>query len=232
MEVDLVAHCGDTTEGFYLNTLTAVDIATGWVACRAVWGKGQQRVGGAIHEVARTLPFPLLGLDSDNGSEFINHHLHTYCLNKQITFTRSRPYKKNDQAYVEQKNWTAVRRLIGYDRYSTRKALAQLAKVHRLSALYMNFFQPVMKLRHKSRNGARVRKTYYPAKTPYRRLLEFDLLSHDERDALERVYRNLNPVQLKRQLDAALEALWNTADLHPDRLRSVTATNDATYTPR
>ena len=109
MEVDLVAHCGDTTEGFYLNTLTAVDIATSWVVCRAVWGKGQQRVGGAIHELSRQLPFPLLGLDSDNGSEFINQQLLTYCHSKQITFTRSRPYRKNDQAHVEQKNWTAVR---------------------------------------------------------------------------------------------------------------------------
>ena len=232
LEVDLVAHCGDTTEGFYLNTLTAVDIATGWVACRAVWGKDQQPVGGAIHEVAKTLPFHLLGLDSDNGSEFTNQHLYTYCLNKQITFTRSRPYKKNDQAHVEQNNWTAVRRLSGYDRYLTKKALDQLAKVHRFSTLYMNFIQPVMKLRHKTRNGARVRKTYYPAKAPCQKLLEFDLLSHDERDALERVYCNLNPVQLKRQLDAALEALLNTSDLHTDRTRSVTATNDATYTLR
>ena len=114
IEVDLVAHCGDTTEGFYLNTLTGVDIATGWVECRAVWGKGQDRVGGAVHEMSRSLPFPMLGLDSDNGSEFINHHLYAYCQRNEITFTRSRPYRKNDNAHVEQKNWTAVRRLVGY----------------------------------------------------------------------------------------------------------------------
>ena len=104
IEVDLVAHCGETTEGFYLTTLTGVYIATGWVECQAVWGKGQDRVGGAVHKMSNSLPFPLLGLDSDNGSEFINHHLYTFCQRNEITFTRSHPYKKNDNAHVEQKN--------------------------------------------------------------------------------------------------------------------------------
>ena len=188
IEVDLVAHCGDTTEGFYLNTLTGVDIATGWVECRAVWGKGQDRVGGAVHEMSRSLPFPMLGLDSDNGSEFINHHLYAYCQRNEITFTRSRPYRKNDNAHVEQKNWTAVRRLVGYDRYSTKAALAHLQEVHRLSSLYMNLFQPVMKLQHKSRHGARVHKVYDTARTPYQRLLERDVLSEEEREVLARRY--------------------------------------------
>ena len=232
MEVDLVAHCGETTEGFYLTTLTGVDIATGWVACQAVWGKGQDRVGGAVHEMARALPFPLLGLDSDNGSEFINHHLFTYCQRKEITFTRSRPYRKNDNAHVEQKNWSAVRRLVGYDRYSTRTALAHLAQVHRLSSLYLNFFQPVMKLQHKSRHGARVHKVYDTARTPYRRLLERGVLSAEERDALARRYRTLNPVRLRARIDTALDALWSTADRHPDYHRSVTVTSEATYALR
>ena len=109
-----MAHCGESTEGFYLNTLTGVDIATGWVHCRAVWGKGQERVGGAVHEMARALPFPLLDLHSDNGSEFINHHLFAYCQQQGIRLSRSRPYKKNDNALVEQKNWAAVRRHVGY----------------------------------------------------------------------------------------------------------------------
>jgi len=103
LEVDLVAHCGETTEGFHLFTLSTVDVATGWVECQAVWGKGQERVGGAVHHIAQRLPFPLLGLDSDNGSEFINHHLYAYCQRRHITFTRARPYKKNDNAYIEQK---------------------------------------------------------------------------------------------------------------------------------
>ena len=113
LEVDLVAHCGESTEGLYLNTLTAVDVATGWVECQPVWGKGQDRVGGAVHRVGQRLPFPFLGLDSDNGSEFINHHLYTYCQRKGISFTRSRPYKKNDSAHVEQKNWSVVKKASG-----------------------------------------------------------------------------------------------------------------------
>ncbi|MDP6348120.1 MAG: transposase, partial [Dehalococcoidia bacterium] len=143
LEVDLVAHCGESTEGFYLNTLSTVDVATGWVECQGVWGKGQERVGGAVHQIGQRLPFPFLGLDSDNGSEFINHHLYDYCQRKKITFTRSRPYKKNDSAHVEQKNWTVVRRLVGYDRYSSREALAQLNRVYELVRWYANFFQPV-----------------------------------------------------------------------------------------
>lgn len=232
MEVDLVAHCGETTEGFYLTTLTGVDIATGWVACQAVWGKGQDRVGGAVHEMARGLPFPLLGIDSDNGSEFINHHLFTYCQRKKITFTRSRPYRKNDNAHVEQKNWSAVRRLVGYDRYSTRAALAHLAQVHRLSSLYLNFFQPVMKLQHKRRHGARVHRVYDTARTPYRRLVERGVLSPEERNALDRRYRTLNPVRLKARIDAALDALWSTADRRPDHHPSVTVSSEATYALR
>ena len=124
-----MAHCGESTEGFYLNTLTGVDIATGWVECQAVWGKGQDRVGAAVHKMSKALPFDLVGLDSDNGGEFINHRLYTYCQRNEITFTRSRPYKKNDNAHVEQKNWTVVRRLVGYDRYSTRAALSKLDSV-------------------------------------------------------------------------------------------------------
>ena len=219
IEVDLVAHCGESTEGFYLTTLTGVDIATGWVECRAVWGKGQDRVGGAVHKMSRALPFDLLGLDSDNGSEFINNHLYTYCQRNEITFTRSRPYKKNDNAHVEQKNWTAVRQPVGYDRYSTKAALAQLEKVHGLSNQYMNFFQPVMKLQHKSRNGAKVHKVYDTARTPYQRLTEYDVLTDEQRETLDRTYRAINPVRLRERLDAALQALWDTADL-PQELRS------------
>ena len=223
LEVDLVAHCGESTEGFYLNTLTGVDIATGWVHCRAVWGKGQDRVGGAVHEMARALPFPLRDLHSDNGSEFINHRLYTYCRRKGIHFSRSRPYKKNDNAHVEQKNWAAVRRHVGYDRFSSRAALERLQKVHRLAGLLHNFFLPSMKLIHKRRQGARVHKVYDTPKTPYQRLLDLDVLSHDQRASLQQLYRSLNPVSLRRQLDTALEALWATADTHKDQHLSVTS---------
>ena len=126
LELDLVAHCGPTTMGFYLYTLCAVDVATTWVDLQAVWGKGQKRVGTAIHHVRQRLPMPLRGLDSDNGSEFINHDLYAWCQREGITFTRSRPYQKNDSAHVEQKNGAIVRPLIGYDRYASKAAYAQL----------------------------------------------------------------------------------------------------------
>ncbi len=121
LEADLVAHCGDNVDGFYLTTLSTVDVATGW--CEpAVWGKGQERVGGAVHHVRERLPMPMLGLDSDNGSEFINRGMYDYCRRHGITFTRSRSYKKNDSCHVEQKNWHVVRRVIGYDRFSSKAA--------------------------------------------------------------------------------------------------------------
>lgn len=232
IEVDLVAHCGETTEGLYLNTLSSVDIATGWVECQAVWGKGQERVGGAIHHIAQSLPFPLLGLDSDNGGEFINHHLYMYCQRNQITFTRSRPYKKNDNAHIEQKNWSVVRRLIGYDRFSSKAALAQLGKIYRLVNRYTNFFQPVMKLQHKTRHGAKVHKVYDDAKTPYQRLVQTTALTSDQRAALELQYNKANPVTLRTQIDKALEALWQLADPSQTNGPSVTSISEATYALR
>jgi hypothetical protein len=133
LEVDLVAHCGTSTQGFYLCTLCAVDVATSWIELEAVWGKGQTRVGGAIHHVGERLPVPLAGLDSDNGSEFINHSLYDWCRRHGVTFTRSRAWKKNDSAHVEQKNGAIVRHLIGYDRFASKAAYAQLAHVDRLA---------------------------------------------------------------------------------------------------
>ena len=130
LEIDLVHHCGDSVDGFYLTTLSTVDVASGWSDCTAVWGKGQDRVGGAIHRMQQCLPFPLLGLDSDNGGEFINQHLLNYCRREGITFTRSRSYKKNDSCHVEQKNWSVVRRLVGYDRYSSKTALETLNRIY------------------------------------------------------------------------------------------------------
>jgi len=115
LEADLVPHCGESAEGLYLNTLSTVDVATGCSECIGVWGKGQERVGSAVHRVRQRLPFPLLRLDSDNGSEFINQYLFAYCQREKITFTRSRSYKKNDSCHMEQKNWSVVRRLVGYD---------------------------------------------------------------------------------------------------------------------
>ena len=130
-----------------------------------------------MHRVRQRLPFPLLGLDSDNGSEFINQHLYRYCQREGITFTRSRSYKKNDSCHVEQKNWSVVRRLVGYERYSPQAALERLNMVYDCLHLYVNFFQPVMKLVAKTRHGAKVHKVYDEARTPYQRLLESSVLT-------------------------------------------------------
>ena len=198
--------------GFYLTTLCAVDVATGWSECIGVWGKGQERVGGAVHHIRQRLPFPLLGLDSDNGSEFINRHLYNYCQRHQITFTRSRSYKKNDSCHVEQKNWSVVRRLVGYDRYNSKAAFEALNRVYYLTRLYVNFFQPVMKLAKKTRYGAKVHKIYDRAQTPYQRLLQSGILSEAERTELAATYHRLNPVLLLKQINDNLEQLWRLTD--------------------
>jgi len=212
LEVDLVSHCGESAEGFYLTTLSTVDVASGWSECVGVWGKGQERVGAAVHRVRQRLPFPLLGLDSDNGSEFINRHLYSYCHREGITFTRSRSYKKNDSCHVEQKNWSVVRRLVGYDRYSSRAALEALNRVYDLLRLYVNFFQPVMKLAAKTRHGAKVHKVYDRARTPYQRLLETGVLTEAKQQQLAAMYHGLNPVALLRQINDNLERLWTLAE--------------------
>jgi len=215
LEVDLVSHCGESVEGFYLTTLCTVDVASGWSECIGVWGKGQERVGGAVHQLRQRLPFPLLGLDSDNGSEFINQHLYNYCKRERIAFTRSRSYKKNDSCHVEQKNWSVVRRLIGYDRYNSKAALEALNRVYDLTRLYVNFFQPVMKLVHKTRHGAKVHKVYDTAQTPYQRLLKAGILAEAKQQELAATYQRLNPVTLLKQINENLEHLWNLAE-HPD----------------
>jgi hypothetical protein len=211
LEGDLVAHCGPTTLGFYLCTLCAVDIVTGWTELEAVWGKGQERVGGAIHRARQRLPMPLLGWDSDSGSEFINEALWRYCQREGITFTRGRAYRKNDSAHVEQKNGAVVRRWVGYDRFTTKPAYAALHAVYRWLRLHVNFFQPVQKLVTRVRVGSRVRRVYDRAQTPYQRLCATGVLKPEAREALDRLYHRLNPLQLRRQLDAALERLWALA---------------------
>ncbi len=221
LEIDLISHCGESTEGFYLTTLSTVDVASGWSECIGVWGKGQQRVGAAIHRIRQRLPFPLLGLDSDNGSEFINQHLYGYCRREGITFTRSRPYKKNDSCHVEQKNWSVVRRLVGYDRYNSRAALEALNRVHNLTRLYVNFFQPVMKLVAKTRHGAKVHKVYDTAQTPYQRLLKAGILTEAKQQELTTTYYHLNPVILLKQINENLEHLWAMAEYPAHQQRKV-----------
>lgn len=216
-KVDLVAHCGSRTQGFYLWTLCAVDIATSWVELEPVWGKGQPRGGGAIHHVWTRLPVPLVGLDSDNGPEFINHSLYDWGRRHAVTFTRSRPWKKNDSAHVEQKNGAVVRHLVGYDRFTSKAAHAQLQRVYELARLHVNFFQPVEKLVTKTRTGARARRVYDRAQTPYQRLCATAVLPSDKRAALQALYQRLHPLQLRRELVAALDRLWTLAAPDPRR---------------
>src|SRR5437763_2463138 len=167
VEIDLVAHCGTSSAGEYAYTLDAVDIATGWTECAAIANKSQLAVVAALHALRRRFPFPLRGIDSDNGSEFLNAHLVRYCATEHLTFTRCRAYHKNDQAHVEQKNWSVVRQLIGYDRYEDPAAVAQLNQIYDLLHVYVNGYLPVMKLVGKEREGARVRKRYDTPRTPY-----------------------------------------------------------------
>ncbi len=212
LEADLVAHCGDSAKGLYLSTLSTIDVATGWCEPVAVWGKGQERVGGAAHHVREHLTMPILGLDSDNGSEFINQGLYNYCRRWGITFTRSRSYKKNDSCHVEQKNWSVVRRVIGYDRFSSKAAYEALGDVYTLLRLYINFFQPVLRLVGKSRHGAKVHKIYDIAQTPYQRLVRSGVLTEEKKRELATIYAALNPVTLLKQIRQTVEYLWTLAE--------------------
>ena len=215
VQVDLVAHCGESTADFYLNTLVSVDVATSWCECEVIWGKGKERVGTGVHTTRLRLPFSLEEIHTDNGSEFINDILYPWCKQEGIRFTRGRAYRKNDQAYVEQKNWSVPRRLIGYDRYSSKAAYEQLQLLYGYVRLYVNFFQPVSKLIGKERNGAKVRKRYDEAQTPYQRLLASGVLDEPKREALATLYASLNPIKLRTQIDEALEALWKLTNRGP-----------------
>jgi len=208
MEFDLVAHCNSSTEGAYLNTLTGTDLATGWTEIRAIPNKTQEAVTQAIIAIRHDLPFPLLGLDSDNGSEFINSTLYRYCLSELITFTRSRPYQKNDQAHVEQKNWTVVRHNVGYDRFETPEELALLNSIYFVLRLYINFFQPVLKLVAKHRVDGKTIRTYDKAMTPYRRVLALDSISLEVKARLTNQFVQLNPVALRNSIDEKVAILW------------------------
>jgi hypothetical protein len=208
LEIDLVAHCGQTAEGIYLNTLTATDLATGWTECLALPNKTQFAVSQAISDLRQNLPFTLLGLDSDNGSEFINETLYRYCLSEKITFTRSRPYQKNDQAHVEQKNWSVVRHTVGYDRLESPDELSLLGSIYSDLRLYINFFQPVLKLISKQRIDDNVIHTYDQATTPFRRVLALDSIPVQVKARLTDQYFHLNPVSLRSSIDAKVAVLW------------------------
>lgn len=211
MEIDLVAHCGDSVAGQFLYTLTCTDICTAWTELTALRQRGQQAVRDALHAMRFELPFALLGIDSDNGTEFINDLLYGYCLEEEITFTRSRPYKKNDQAYVEQKNWSVVRRAVGYHRFENEPEYELLRNIYADLRLYINFFQPVLKLIYKGREGKKFIKRYDKAATPYQRILSRPDISLKTKAALMEQYVKLNPVQLRKSIDLRVAKLCRLA---------------------
>src|SRR5258708_39974400 len=206
VEVDLVAHCGWTGAGPFLYTLTLVDVATGWVSCAGLRHKRAQTVLAALHRLHEGLPFRILGLDSDSGSEFLNKPLVEYCAAHRITFTRGRPYRKNDSCFVEQKNWAVVRRLVGYQRLEA-PALAALERVHELSRDYVNFLHPVRKLTEKVRRGARITRRYDVAQTPYRRLFASGTLTKNAARQLAGRSSAVDPLRLKLELESAQRTL-------------------------
>jgi hypothetical protein len=210
LEIDCVAHCGEDTSGQFLYTLTCTDICTGWTETLALPKRSQEAVCRAISVMRQELPFALLGIDSDNGGEFINDLLYRYCLNEHITFTRSRPYQKNDQAHVEQKNWSVVRHLIGYDRLESNDQYALLASIYQDWRLYVNFFQPVLKLSSKERIGNKLIRKYDTARTPYQRLLEREEVALAGKAHLLNFYLPLNPAELRHRIDQKVLQLWST----------------------
>lgn len=216
IQADLVLHCGESLEGFHLTTLTAIDVATGWIGLQPVWGMGKERVGAALHHVQDRLPFRLRELHTDNGSEFINHTMRAWCLEQGIASSRGRGYHKNDQAYVEQRNWLGVRRQVGYDRYNSRAAYETMQRLYPLLTLQLNFFRPLSKLASKERRGARVTKRYDAPRTPYQRLLESNALDKPARARLEQRYLAINPMDLQRKIDTLLRRLWSATARRQD----------------
>jgi hypothetical protein len=225
-EADLVAHDGGSGAGEFCQTLDLVCVATGWTEMRALPTKAQRWVFEALVDIREALPFPLLGLDSDNGGEFINVELFRYCEQEGITFTRSRPYRKNDNCFVEQKNWPVVRQQVGYLRYDTPAELEALRELYRHLRLYVNFFQPQMKLVAKTRRGAKVSKTFDTARTPYQRVLESSVVADQAKEVLRAAYLGLNPARLKRDLVRCQDRLIEIAQTKAERREEVKSPPD------
>ena len=209
---DLVLHCGESTAGFYLTTLVAVDVASSWTELQAVWGLHYHRVADGVRYVQRRFPFRVREWHSDNGSEFLNEPLLAWCRGRGIRVSRGRPYRKNDQAWVEQRNGLAVRRLVGYDRYSTQAAFTLLRQLYALLRLQLNFFRPVRKLVSKHRVGSTVRKRYDAAQTPYQRVLAAGILTTAQAHALAAHHAALDPIALAPDIERTLDTLWKLAD--------------------
>jgi hypothetical protein len=212
MEMDLVAHCGEVNRGSYVNTLVLTDIASGWTECAPLIVRESGLLIETLERIRIGLPFPLQALDVDNGSEFVNEAMIQYCLRNGIEFTRSRPYRKNDQAWIEQKNGSIVRKLLGYRRFEGIAAAQVLARLYGASRLFVNFFQPSFKLAEKHRQGAHVTKRYHPPETPCERLLQAETLSEPIKVKLREVGNALDPLQLLEEVRAMQSHLVTFAD--------------------
>jgi hypothetical protein len=213
LEVDTVAHCGDSLSGEFVSSLTFVDIFSQWTENRAIANKGGAEVLRQVKAVENDLPFPLLGFDVDNGSEFLCWHLWRYFLDRlnPVDLRRSRPYKKNDQAYVEQKNWTHVRQLLGYERLEGAVLVNAIDELYRIWNLLHNFFCPTLKLKKKTRQGAKTIRKYEKPETPYQRLLKSPDVSDKDKARLRARFQELNPIQLKKQLEEQLRKVFQLA---------------------
>lgn len=216
VEADTVAHCGTSLAGEFINTLTMTDICSGWTENRSVWKKESSTILKAISSIENTLPFKVLGFATDNGNEFLNHDLHSYFFNRKnrVEFVRRRPYKKNDNAHVEQKNWTHVRELFGYDRFDAESQVEFMNDIYqRLWNPLWNYFTPVMKLKSKTRVGGKIIKVYDEPTTPYQRLLNSNMLNEEQVTKLQNDFKKLNPFELKKELDEKLKWFFRIAEI-------------------
>ena len=227
-ECDLVGHDGGNNSGDFIQSLNFVDIATCWDSTAACKNKAQVHVFEALETIIARFPFYVAGIDSDNGSEFINDIMLRYCKENEITFTRSRPYKKNDSCFVEQKNYSVVRRNVGYLRYDTDKELRTLNELYIYLDSYINYFQPVLKLVSKIRVGSKVTKKYDKAKTPFRRVLDSEHVDDKIKESLKREYDSLNPAELKRKITKLQDKLTKLAVLK-NKVRKDVVINEAAY---
>jgi len=212
LEADSVAHCGESLAGQFAYTLDFVDIATGWTEQRAVWGKGEMGVLEQINNLEKMLPFPLLGFDCDNGYEFLNHHLLRHFTQRKspVRFTRSRAYHKDDNAHVEQKNWTHVRQWLGYARLDHPQVVALLNDLYTQEwRLFHNFFCPSVKLIAKERIGSKTIKRHDPPQTPYQRILESPYVSQAVKRTLSQQFEKLNPFLLRKRVEAKLKEIFS-----------------------
>jgi hypothetical protein len=213
LEADSVAHCGNSMAGDFVFSLTFTCLFSQWTENRAVWNKGATGVLEQVKDLERELPFPIEGFDVDNGSEFLTFHLWRYFLDRPrpIPMTRSRAYRKNDQAHVEQKNWTHVRQLLGYQRLASQPLVPLINDLYRAWGRLHNFFCPSLKLLSKTRQGAKTIRKYSPPRTPFQRLLDSKHLTHEQKEKLQTQYRLLNPLQLKEQIEQKLKIVFTRA---------------------